>query len=138
VMPFDFEQLSIGMIASRSATIGPDQILTFIDLTGDGAPVHTDDAYARTMGYDGKIAHGLLVGAMFSRILGCDLPGPKSVILKLSLEMPRPVFIGETIRYDVTVGRLSEAARTAVLELSAKNASDEEVSRGAAVCLYKL
>lgn len=137
-MPFDFEQLSIGMIASRSATIGRDEISAFVDLTGDGAPVHTDDAYARTMGYDGKIAHGLLVGAMFSRILGCDLPGPKSVILKLSLEMPRPVLIGETIRYNVSVGRLAAATRTAVLELSAKNASDEEVSRGAAVCLYKL
>src|SRR4051794_20702268 len=108
-MPFDFEQLSIGMIASRSATIGRDEISAFVDLTGDGAPVHTDDAYARAMGYDGKIAHGLLVGAMFSRILGCDLPGPKSVILKLSLEMPRPVLIGETIRYNVSVGRLAAA-----------------------------
>ena len=107
------------------------------ELTGDDAPVHRDEAHARSMGYDKPIAHGFLVGSMYSQILGCELPGPDTVIMKVSLDMLKSVYIGETIRYQVTVSRISEAARTVVLDLSAKNVIDEQVSRGTAICLFK-
>jgi len=129
--------LSVGMTASRSVLIGDGEVRAFTRLTGDDAPVHTDETHARSMGYDRRIAHGFLVGSMYSRILGCELPGPRTVIMKLSLDMLKSVYVGDTIQYQVTVGRVSEAARTVVLDLSAKNAIGEQVSRGTAVCLYK-
>ena len=89
------------------------------------------------MGYDRPIAHGLLVGSMYSQILGCELPGPKTVIMKLSLDMLKSVYIGDTIQYLVRVSRVSEASQTVVLDLSAENEIGEQVSRGTAVCLYK-
>jgi 3-hydroxybutyryl-CoA dehydratase len=136
-MSADFHDLSAGMIAARSVLIRDEEIRAFAHLTGDDAPVHTDETHARSMGYDRRIAHGLLVGSMYSRILGCELPGPQTVIMKLSLDMLKPVYIGDTIRYQVTVSRVSDAARSVVLDLSATNALGEEVSRGTAVCLYK-
>jgi 3-hydroxybutyryl-CoA dehydratase len=125
------------MTAGRSVLIGEDEVQAFAGLTGDDAPVHTDDAHARAMGYDGRIAHGFLVASMYSRILGCELPGPETVIMKLSVDMVKSVYIGDTIQYQVTVSRVSEAARTVVLDLSAENASGQQVSRGTAVCLYR-
>jgi 3-hydroxybutyryl-CoA dehydratase len=136
-MPFDLQDLSIGMTASRSILIGDHQVRSFTDLTGDNAPIHSDAVHARRMGYDRPIAHGLLIGSMYSQILGCELPGPKTIIMKLSLDMLKSVYIGDTIQYLVTVSRVSEATRTVVLDLSARNMIGEPVSRGAAVCLYK-
>jgi acyl dehydratase len=57
--------------------------------------------------------------------------------VKLSLDLLKPAYIGDIIQYQVTVSRISEAAGTVVLDLSAKNAIGERVSRGTAVCLYK-
>jgi 3-hydroxybutyryl-CoA dehydratase len=136
-MLLGLHDLSVGITAARSVLIGEDEVRAFTRLTGDDAPVHTDETHARSMGYDRQVAHGLLVGSMYSRILGCELPGPRTVIMKLSLDMLKPVYIGDTIRYQVTVSRVSEAARSVVLDLSATNALGEEVSRGTAVCLYK-
>ena len=38
-----------------------EDIETFIRLTGDDNRLHTDDAFARSQGFDGRIAHGALV-----------------------------------------------------------------------------
>jgi 3-hydroxybutyryl-CoA dehydratase len=136
-MPFTLGELSTGMTAARSVLIGEGEIEAFVRLTGDDAPVHIDETHARSMAYDKRIAHGFLVGSMYSQILGCELPGPETIIMKLSLDMLKPVYIGETIQYCVTVSRVSEATRSVVLDLSARNATGEQVSRGTAVCVYK-
>lgn len=130
--------LSTGMTATRSVVIGEAEASTFTSLTGDEAPVHRDPAFAQKMGYERAIAHGLLVSSMYSKLLGCDLPGPNTVIMKLSLDMLRPVYFGDHLIYSVTVGRISESTRTVALNLSAKNELGEQVSRGTAVCLFRL
>ncbi len=125
------------MTAQRSVLIGEDHVRSFVALTADNAPVHVDVDHARSLGYDGPIAHGILVGSMYSQILGCVLPGPNTVIMKLALDMLKPVPVGETIEYQVTVSRLFEATRSVVLALSARDSAGEQVSRGTAVCLFK-
>jgi 3-hydroxybutyryl-CoA dehydratase len=137
-MSLAFHNLSTGMAASRLVVIGEEEVRTFASLTGDEAPVHLDATYARRMGYERPIAHGFLVGSMYSRILGCELPGPNTVIMKLSLDMLKSVYVGDTLLYSVTLSRISEATRTVVLDLAAKNELGEQVSRGTATCVYRI
>lgn len=57
-----FEELEQGSGFStepRSVTV--EEINTFIRLTGDDNRLHTDDAFARSQGFEGRIAHGALV-----------------------------------------------------------------------------
>jgi 3-hydroxybutyryl-CoA dehydratase len=136
-MPLTFRDLTEGMVAKRSVLIGDDQVSSFVALTADNAPVHTDRDHARSLGYEGRIAHGMLVGSMYSQILGCELPGVNAVIMKLSLDMVKPVLIGDTVQYSVAVSRLSEATRSATMTLSAHNAAGEQVNRGTAVCIFR-
>ncbi|MDO9561203.1 MAG: MaoC/PaaZ C-terminal domain-containing protein, partial [Bradyrhizobium sp.] len=79
-MSLELRDLSVGMTSARSVLIGDNEVRAFAHLTGDDAPVHTDETHARSMGYDSRIAHGFLIGSMYSRILGCELPGPQTVI----------------------------------------------------------
>ena len=136
-MHLALSDLSTGMTTSRSVVIGEVEANAFTSLTGDEAPVHRDPTYAQKMGYERPIAHGLLVGSMYSKLLGCELPGPNTVIMKLSLDMLRAVYLGDHLVYSVTVSRVSEATRTVALDLSAKNELGEQVSRGTAVCLFR-
>ncbi|MCZ4353079.1 MaoC family dehydratase [Roseovarius aestuarii] len=46
-------------VTSASRRISLEDIDRYADLTGERHPVHMDDAFARTAGFDGRIAHGL-------------------------------------------------------------------------------
>ena len=46
--------------ATGGITVQDWHILTFAGLTGDFFDVHTDDEFARAVGFEGRIAHGLL------------------------------------------------------------------------------
>jgi 3-hydroxybutyryl-CoA dehydratase len=118
-------------------TIGDSELSTFVRLTGDTAPVHTDPVHAADMGFGGLLVHGLLVGSMYSRLLGCELPGPNTVISKLSLDMMLPVFVGDTLVYKVVVSRLHVSVGAVALALSASNKMNQIVNRGSAVCVFR-
>src|SRR5262245_23142922 len=74
-----------------------EHIEAFARLSGDRNPVHFDDAFARRIGFDGRIAHGAVTTALVSAVLGMDLPGPGTVFLEQRIRFLAPVRPGETI-----------------------------------------
>jgi len=55
-----FEDVGIGRVFRTPAyTITDEDIQAFCDLTFDHHPLHTDDAFARSVGFSKRIAHGL-------------------------------------------------------------------------------
>jgi 3-hydroxybutyryl-CoA dehydratase len=48
-------------ITGPMRTVTIEDIEAFVRLTGDDNRLHTDDAFAREAGFDGRIAHGALV-----------------------------------------------------------------------------
>jgi acyl dehydratase len=131
-----FQDYSIGARSSRRVVFTAELVAAFADLVDDHAPVHASAEHARAMGYDGPIVHGLLVGSMYSKLLGTELPGENSVIMKLSFEMLKPVRIGDAIDYNVEVTALSESTQAITLALSAHGAAGL-VNRGSALCLFR-
>lgn len=113
-------------------------IKKFIDLTGDIAPVHTNQEHANAMGYAGKIAHGLLVTSMFSRILGMHLPGKNTVLHQVTTQMKGPVFIGDKLHYTVAVSKLVPSVKTVALSLKVVNQSGTLINSGEATCLFRM
>jgi 3-hydroxybutyryl-CoA dehydratase len=133
----DISELSIGQACTSTVLIGEKELSAFMALTGDNAPLHVDHEAAMRKGFEGRVAHGMLVGSFYSTILGCYLPGPNTVISKISLDMLKPVYEGDLLTYCVAVERLSEAVRSVRLALSATNQRDEIVSKGTAICVFK-
>ena len=135
-MALKFTDISVGQTAQRICKLDAAMLDAFATLTGDHAPVHFDPRHARSLGFSACIAHGLLVASMYSSLLGQELPGPDSVILKVALDMVKPVDIGETLSYRVVVARTPESVQGVMLDLSAANGRGEIVSRGSAVCVF--
>lgn len=88
---------SVGDRATRTMTVDDERIETFARLSGDRNPVHFDDAFARSIGFDGRIAHGAVTASLLSAVLGMDLPGPGSVFLEQRVRFLAPVRPGDTI-----------------------------------------
>ena len=97
---------SIGDRATRTMTVGDEQIEAFARLSGDRNPVHFDDAFARGIGFDGRIAHGAVTASLLSAVLGMDLPGPGSVFLEQRVRFLAPVRPGDTITATLEVAKV--------------------------------
>lgn len=97
---------SVGETATRSLTVTAETIEAFASLSGDRNPVHFDDAFARRIGFDGRIAHGAVTASLLSALLGMDLPGPGSVFLEQRVRFLAPVRPGDRITGTLEVLRV--------------------------------
>jgi 3-hydroxybutyryl-CoA dehydratase len=84
-------------------TITPRQMRTFRQLSGDSNPIHFDQDFARSRGFEEPIVYGGLVVAQISRILGTQLPGPGCVWQSMAMRFRRPLYVGRMARMEATI-----------------------------------
>ncbi|MEJ7892768.1 MAG: SDR family oxidoreductase [Solirubrobacteraceae bacterium] len=113
-------------------TITDEDVDAFVGVSGDVNPLHIDDAFARRHGFQGRVVHGMLLGAFLSRVLGTGLPGPGALWLSQNLRFGRAVYVGDRIAVHVRVKHRSPALGALVIETRIRNGSGEEVMSGEA------
>lgn len=134
-MIYKFEDLKVGDSYSLSTIISRDMVLDFAKISGDNNPIHIDEEYAAGTPFKKTIAHGYLVGSLFSRILGCEFPGNGTIYLKQSMKFLAPVYIEDTIIGKVEVIELNEAKKWVTLKTSITNGNGKEVIVGEALVI---
>jgi len=106
------------VLVDRGIRFSAGQIRRFAEASGDDNPLHLDDAAARRAGFPGRIAHGVLALAEFSRILGTESPGPGTVFLQLESAFLKPLLAGHEYRLQLRVpGGVRAGAMQAVLRI---------------------
>jgi UDP-4-amino-4,6-dideoxy-N-acetyl-beta-L-altrosamine N-acetyltransferase len=106
-------RLKPGASHRETLVLTRDLISRYSVLTGDDNPVHLQDSVAREAGFEGVLAHGMLVAAGISRILGTVFPGPGTIYVGQSLQFLRPVYPDMRIEYMVRI--VSRVGRKAIL-----------------------
>jgi acyl dehydratase len=77
-------------------------VAAYAEAGGDRNPLHLDDAFARSVGFDGVIAHGMFtMGHMATAVTAWA--GTRAVVERISAQFRAPVFMGEEIRAGGTV-----------------------------------
>ena len=104
----------------------------FAELSGDRSPIHVDEAFARRRGLKSCVAHGALLGALTSCVLGMELPGAAGMLQELSLRFHKPSFAGDTLTVRVTVASVVESVQTLLLKVQITNQDNETVATGKA------
>ncbi len=107
----EFEQIKIGDVFSFKKLIDDELIDRFAVLVGDYNPLHTDIAYAKENGFDGRLAQGLLTGSLFSTLVGMFCPGRRALYLSQSLNFKKPVVAGREVLIKGEVLDKSESTR---------------------------
>ncbi len=105
------EALTVGCSAERLFAITDAAVRAFAEVSGDHNPVHLDDAHAARTVFRGRVAHGMLLGAHISAVLGDQLPGPGSIYLSQTLSFDGPVRIGDAVRVRVEVVSIDDHSR---------------------------
>ena len=99
-----FEEFEVGHIRHTTGrTITETDIVIHAGQTGDFFPHHMDEEWCRTQPFGKRIAHGTLI---FSVAIGLTADHINEVSMTYGydrLRFIRPVFIGDTIRVEVTI-----------------------------------
>lgn len=103
-----------------SRTVTTEQIAAYAEASGDHNPIHVDEAFARSAGLPGIIAHGMLTMAFVDQMV-TDWLGDRARLRRLQgrfAEMVRP---GDEVRCTGTVQERDEHTRRVVLAVEAVN-----------------
>jgi acyl dehydratase len=105
------------------------------EASGDGNPMHTDEEYARDLGYPGVFAQGMLIMAFAAKYL-TDLFGV-GAIQRIHSRFRRQTWPGETLRFVATVTKKSQEGgkNLVTVDLKGANREGEEKLLGEAVLL---
>lgn len=129
-----YEELEVGQAASQTRTVTEADVVMFGGVTGDLNPAHTNEVYAASTPFGGRIAHGMLGAGYISAVLGMTLPGPGTIYLKQTLEFRAPVKMGETITARVEVAEKMPKGRVRLVT-TCTNQDDATVITGEALVL---
>jgi len=128
--------LEAGQQATRETTVTADDVRAYAELTGDRDPLHFDEGFARRTRYGRLLAQGGITTGLLHALVAMELPGPGSVFARQRWSCPHPVYIGDTIRAEITVTRTSERRRFAELAVEVRNQLGELVLEGEATVFH--
>ncbi len=127
---FTFNGLKVGFKASFSKKITDKDMRIFSEISGDKNPLHLDDAYAKSMGYDKCVAFGMLGSVLHSTLAGMYLPGKYSLLVKETSKFLSPLFVGDELTITGEVKDKKEFGNLLFIETKILNQDNKEVMRG--------
>jgi len=130
---YEIEDLRVGMSASFSKTITEADIVLFAGVSGDNNALHTDQEFAESSPFGGRVAHGMLTASLISAALANRIPGPGSAIyISQQLNFRAPVRPGDTVHASVTVKHI-DTVRNRVIMTTVCHVRGEVVLDGEAL-----
>ena len=79
-------------VVEHAFEISNEEVARYGTQSGDFNPLHFDDAYARSMGFEGRLIHGMSFNAWLTRYLGMEWPGPGTLFKKSDTLYLAPVY----------------------------------------------
>lgn len=123
-----FADIAVGDSVSFERTITTDDVAAFARLSGDYNPLHTDATYAKETKFGRPLVHGMLLGGLFSTLVGMYLPGKKCLYFGQTLQFKGPVFAGDTLVISGFVATKSESTRLLTIHTVITKGKEEVVT----------
>lgn len=105
-------------------TVTETRVRAFGEFSGDTNPIHLEHEAARRAGFRSRIAHGALLLAEVSRIIGRELPGDGSLWMSSEIDFRAAVYIGDELTLVARVEHVTPAFGIVALEIRGFRATD--------------
>lgn len=119
-----YEDIAVGAVVEFSRTITAEDVVRFVELTGDMNPLHVDDAFGARSAFGQRVVHGMLLAGLFSTLIGMHCPGERALYLSQTLAFRKPAFIGDAVRVRGIVTAKSDATRVITLRTEVLRGED--------------
>lgn len=122
-----FESTEVGeSLPGLQKTVTVAQIRAYAEASGDRNPIHLDDAFARSVGLPGVIAHGMLTLAFANQML-TDWLGKSGRLTRLDGRFFGMVVPGDQVTCSGRVAKKDAESRRLQLDLTVTNQRGEKV-----------
>jgi acyl dehydratase len=112
-----FDDVAVGdELPPLSKVVKREEVKAYADASGDQNPLHQDDAFARSVGFPGIIAHGMFTMAHLTKAV-TDWLGDPSALKRMHVQFRAVVFMDETIVARGRVAELDPASKRAKVEV---------------------
>lgn len=97
----------VGDTATVTKKITFEEVQRFAELSGDRNPVHVDKEFiTRDSKFENCIVHGAYLNSLVSAVIGTQLPGPGTLVVKQELNFPSPCYIDEEVNITVKLAAI--------------------------------
>ncbi len=127
---YRFEDLKIGQEESFSVTVTEEMMKLFLELSGDTNPLHNDEEFALSQGYQNKVVYGLLTTSFISKLAGVLLPGKNCLLQGIDVKYSKPVYVEDVLIVKGVVDELHESVKRAVIKVVIINQDEKKVVKG--------
>ena len=108
-------------VAQHTVHVDDDQTFRYRDASGDHNPIHVDEAFARSVGLPGIIAHGLCTLAMVSQsVITTVADGDPARLRRLAARFSKPVFPGHDVETAIYGAGQAEGRRVYAYETTSQ------------------
>lgn len=128
------DKRDVGFKASKTFQVTDQMVRQFAEMSGDHNPIHLDDNYAAKTRFKKRIAHGMILGALVSRVLNEEI-GSGGIYLAQTLKFTNPVFIDDVVTFELEVTKLHKTRGLGTIETIAKKANGDIVMKGEATIM---
>lgn len=132
----DLNKFDVGFKASESIKISDTMVKKFAEMSGDFNPIHLDDQFAAATRFKKRIAHGMILGALTSRVLN-EKFGGGGIYLGQTLKFTSPVYIDDIVTIELEITKLHKTRGLAHVDTTAKNQNGDIVMKGEATIMMQ-
>jgi len=134
---YTFNEIEIGLTKQFQITITESMIDDFAKISGDYNPLHMDEKFAQSRDFKNRVCHGMLLGSLFSRLVGMYVPGKYGLYFSQTLNFVNPTTVNDTVTVAGKVISKNESTKIIKLKTTIKNSSHVLVDGEAKVILSK-
>lgn len=129
----EYNEIVIGAVYSFKRTITREDMIAFSNLTGDRNPLHVDEEFGRESKFGKNIVHGMLVGSLFSTLVGMYCPGEKCLYVGQTLQFRLPLYFNDSVEVRGTVMEKNDAIKMIKLRTEILRGSETVIAGEARV-----
>jgi len=126
---FLFADLHIGLAQSFEVVLDDQKLQSFLAISGDHNPLHTDEDYAKTKGFKSKVVYGLLSSSFYSTLVGVYLPGKFAILHGIDIQFVGPVFVGDQLQVYGVIKYINEAYKQIEVKAHITNQGGKKISK---------
>lgn len=134
-MPYEFSSLNPGdvILNNNPYEITESIHRSFVVEFADSSPIHVDEDFARSLGFNSKVMHGAIINGFVSHYVGVFFAGRNGFLLSTNIKYLEPNYLGDKINIEGQVKSKSDATSVVEILLSIHNQTQSKLTARAAV-----
>lgn len=123
---YTFAEIAVGLKHSFDVVITEKMQDNFREITGDINPLHEEDEFAISKGFQAKVVFGMLTASFYSTLAGVYIPGKNSLIHSVEVKFMKPTFVNDQLTIEGVVEEKNDTFKLLPIKATIKKANGEK------------